>query len=149
MRDSRSNGTAGFVSSLLVVAAMLLAFGCGGDDGGGGNSTDQFLDFREFELPYDSIEECIAHSEMTGNLFESTECACNNCLDIMQECDVLKGCVAIRNCAFESGCRGALQCYLLPNAPCVDVINDFGNASVASALSLALGECEMSTGCLE
>jgi hypothetical protein len=67
----------------------------------------------------------------------------------MQECDVLKGCVAIRNCGFESGCRGAFECYLLPNAPCVEVINNFGNASAGAALSLALGECEMETGCVE
>jgi hypothetical protein len=133
-----------------VVVFLALGFGCG-DDGGGGKSTDdvEFLDFSAFELPYDSAQECVAYSEAAGRLFDTTACACENCLDIMQECDVLKGCVAIRDCGFESGCRGAFECYLLPGAPCVEVINDFGNASVGSALSLALSECQTSTGCLE
>jgi hypothetical protein len=130
-----------------VIATILLAFGCG-DDGGGGGSDDEFLDFSAFELPYDSVEDCIEHVETTGNVFNRT-CLCENCLDIMQECDVLKGCVAIRNCAFESGCRGAFECYLLPNAPCVEVINNFGTGSAGTALSLALGECGIDTGCVE
>jgi hypothetical protein len=150
MRDPSSRGEARLALWLFVAALGVLACGCG-DDGGGGKSANEveFLDFREFELPYDTAQECILHSQTAGQLFDSTACACENCLDIMQECDVLKGCVAIRNCGFETGCRGAFECYLLPNAPCVDVINDFGNASAGAALSLALGECEMSTGCLE
>ena len=149
MRDPSSRGNARLVRWLCAAAVMLLAFGCGDDGGGSGSTDDAFLDFSEFELPYETAEECIAHADATDNFFDATECACDNCLDIMQECDVLQGCVAIRNCGFETGCRGAFECYLLPDAPCVEVINNFGNASAGAAISLALGECEMSTGCLE
>lgn len=146
---SKFGGARPWSRFLCAAALLLLAAGCGGDGGGGDSTDDDFLDFGSFELPYDNADECIAFAEANGDVFASTACACENCLDIMQECDVLKGCVAIRDCAFASGCRGAFQCYLLPDAPCVDVINAYGNASVASALTLALGECEMSTGCLE
>lgn len=132
----------------LCAAAVLLAFGCGGGDDGGGDGLDvEFLDFRVFEEPYESVAECIEYSEERGVLYDATACACQNCFETMQECDVLDGCIAIRSCGFATGCRGAFECYLLPDAPCVEVINDYGNASVAAAITLDLSECQDASGC--
>lgn len=148
MRDPSARRSARLARWLCAVAAMLLASGCGGgDDGGGGGIEDEFLDFGMFEEPYETVEQCIAFSEERGVLYDATACACENCFATMQECDVLDGCIAIRSCGFSTGCRGAFECYLLPGAPCVEVINDYGNASVAAAITLDLSECQTASAC--
>ena len=133
-----------------LVALLMVAVGCG-DDGSGNDSASEpdFLDFSSLELPYETAEECIDNAQAIGQFGDGTACLCENCLGIMQECDALRGCVAIRGCGFESGCRGAFGCYLLPNAPCVEVINLFGNASAGAAILLDLNECETAAGCME
>ncbi len=69
-------------------------------------------------------------------------CGCNACLDPLYACQLDVGCVALRNCAIETGCVGA-ECV----RACADVIEMYGGAfSESSTLAVELGMC-IEAGC--
>jgi hypothetical protein len=55
--------------------------------------------------------------------------------------------VEIKQCSVESGCDDEWTCYLYPGAPCVDVIDEWGNASVATSVSIDIMDCAKRNGC--
>jgi hypothetical protein len=73
---------------------------------------------------------------------ECETCACNLCLDPLYACQQDVGCVAMRDCAEQTGCAG-VDCL----EPCGAVIDmhggPFGNSG---ALALALSDC-LSASC--
>jgi hypothetical protein len=75
------------------------------------------------------------------------DCMCNKCLAAIQECDALQGCREIRECSQASGCDSEISCYLFPGAPCVDVIDKWGNASVSVTVSLEYIKCAKLNKC--
>jgi hypothetical protein len=78
--------------------------------------------------------------EIATNDCES--CACNSCLDPLYACQQDAGCVAMRDCAEQSGCVGA-DCL----EPCGAVIDMYGGPFGSSgALALALSDC-LSASC--
>ena len=104
--------------------------------------------YSDAELPYETAEQCKAFAaDEDGDDSESTRCRCDACLEVMQECHALQGCREIVAFSNESSCSGAFACYLLPGAPCTEVIDRWGNASLAAAISLELMDCSDNAGC--
>lgn len=103
--------------------------------------------YADVPEPYadDDVAACKAFSEADEGLSEAKaaqrECFCDKCFDLMRQCDALPGCSEIRRCAWQSGCKTPIACYLLPGAPCREVIDRWGNGSVSAALQTELGEC--------
>lgn len=65
------------------------------------------------------------------------ECACNNCLNELHECQQDEGCTAIRMCAQEAMCSG-IACL----GPCGDTIDMYGGLGGPSAqMALTLSGC--------
>jgi hypothetical protein len=133
-----------------------LVAACGDDGNGKGEQKDltegleefEPYKFSELELPYETSDQCIMHGEEErDDTSAESECMCNQCLELMQECDVLPGCVEIVACAMESGCRDEFFCYLIPGAPCTETIDRWGNATLATAVSVALLDCAMDKEC--
>lgn len=91
-----------------------------GDDSGEGGSGDPVLDAC-LDLAVDDCQVC----------------ACNQCLDPLYACQQDPGCVAMRDCAEQTGCAG-VDCL----EPCGAVIDMYGGPFGASgALALALSDC--------
>jgi hypothetical protein len=68
---------------------------------------------------------------------ECETCACNLCLDPLYACQQDVGCVAMRDCAEQTGCAGA-DCF----EPCEEVIYMHGGPFGSSgALAIALSDC--------
>lgn len=106
------------------------------------------FDFSSLQLPYSSSDACIAHAKDSRNDTSApTACMCKNCLERMQECDVLPGCTEIVQCSMKSGCKNEYDCYLLPFAPCTATVDKWGNASVATTVSLELMSCTQANAC--
>ncbi len=103
----------------------------------------------EIPKPYEDVAGCKAYAVSKGDSSELTSCICDNCMETIQECDVLAGCGEIRACSIKTGCDNEYSCYLLPTAPpeCVEVIDRWGNASVAVTVSLELLECSKRAKC--
>lgn len=73
---------------------------------------------------------------------ECETCACNVCLDPLYACQQDVGCVAMRDCAEQTGCAGA-DCL----EPCGAVIDMHGGPfGDSGALALALSDC-LSASC--
>ena len=69
-------------------------------------------------------------------------CACDLCLEPLYACQQDPGCVAMRDCAEQSGCAGA-ECL----EPCGPVIDRYGGPfGESGALALTLSEC-LSAAC--
>lgn len=147
----------------LAGALLLCTFGCAKEDP---TVVDPYADvdpesievnpddwevfqFDELELPYEDSDACLVfQDEENGNTSDEVMCLCDGCLELMQECDALPGCIEIRACILESGCTDANSCYLVPFvAPCTDVIDKYGNSSVATAISTALMDCATENAC--
>jgi hypothetical protein len=104
--------------------------------------------FSELKLPYKTDDACVDHAKKERkDTSEMTACMCEKCLELMQECDVLPGCVEIIQCSRRSNCTNEYTCYLFPGAPCTETVDRWGNASVATAVSLQLMECAQSEKC--
>jgi len=103
--------------------------------------------FASLQKPYEDAASCIAYAASKGDTTDRTICQCNKCLENLQECDVLQGCGEIKACSNETGCDDEYSCYLLPGAPCVDVIDRWGNASVAVSVSIDLLDCSKLNKC--
>jgi hypothetical protein len=129
-----------------MTGLLATAVGCGSDDSSG--IDDGGRDFSELEKPYENAAECVQHLDDIGDINDGISCMCESCLEVMQECDALEGCVEIRRCGYETGCRGAFECYLVPPSPCAEVIDRWGNATIAAERSLAVSDCEVANGCL-
>lgn len=68
---------------------------------------------------------------------ECETCACELCLDPLYACQQDPGCVAMRDCAEQTGCAG-VDCL----EPCGAVIDMYGGAFGSSGmLALALSDC--------
>jgi hypothetical protein len=89
--------------------------------------------------PYTDIPGCMAANAQGHTAMHN--CLCMNCFSLMQQCDALPGCQAIWKCGADSGCNSPNACYLLPGAPCVTVIDEWGTGSVDTALTQALETC--------
>ena len=70
------------------------------------------------------------------------QCGCNNCLTQLQACERDPGCIAIRDCARRTGCRG-IDCYgFLNDGPCKQVIEANGGLIGASTTQAsAVSDC--------
>jgi hypothetical protein len=101
--------------------------------------------YNGVQSPYPDATACMAYDAQGHPSTHS--CLCTKCFQLTQECDSLPGCKAILKCAEDSGCTDANSCYLLPGAPCVQVINDYGTGSVSTALEQMLRACGASNGC--
>jgi hypothetical protein len=106
-----------------------------------------FFRFSDLQLPYETSDECVEHAAKRDDTTEQTACLCEKCLERMQECDVLPGCLEIVACSRETGCNGTYGCYLLPGAPCRDVVDRWGNASLATTVSIEIFDCITQFSC--
>lgn len=145
----------------VVLAALIgMSFalvGCGDDDSSADAGMDADDDdssvteddfvYADVPAPYadNDVAACQAFVEadegLEGDHSARRDCFCEECFDLMRQCDALPGCSEMRRCAWESGCRTPQSCYLLPGAPCRDVIDRWGNGSVSAALNTELGMC--------
>jgi hypothetical protein len=105
--------------------------------------------FDTFPKPYEDPQACIDFgATMRQDTSTRSSCLCENCLEIMQECDALPGCPEIRACAWRTGCKTEWDCYLTPGPKsCAEVIDRYGNGSVAVAVSIELLDCTDSSDC--
>lgn len=124
-----------------------------------GETAPMPFDFGTVKSPYDDIAGCKAFSsDDTPKGFHTTEraCLCENCFDLQQQCDALKGCQQIMKCVLDIGCTDANTCYLGPSKTpadpegkgCIEVIDLWGNGGVATALSNIIGDCSKMNNCL-
>jgi hypothetical protein len=156
-------------SSLRAMPLLLLLAACGGDNGDSDgeiydhdpnplptppdiNTTVDPVEFPTFRFsqiqkPYEDAAGCLAFAAANNTASDATTCMCNNCLETIQECDAMQGCREIRACSEESGCDSELSCYLIPGSPCVEVIDKWGNASVAVTVSIEFIECSKRFKC--
>lgn len=82
----------------------------------------------------DPIKECKMQADPPS---DCSDCMCENCLQELQACEADAGCVAIRQCAEETGCTG-VGCL----DACGDVIDMYGGFLGKSAMiGLAVNEC--------
>ncbi len=95
--------------------------------------------YTSVAAPYTDLTGCMGF-DAQGHM-AAHSCLCMACLSTMAQCDAMPGCRAIWKCAEDSGCTNAQACYLLPGAPCTNVINLWGTGSVSTALSQALQSC--------
>jgi hypothetical protein len=144
--------------SLLIASLVVLTLAACGEDGGKDKGRDKDLTegleefepykFSELELPYETPEQCIEHAETElDDTTDEIACLCEKCLELMQECDALAGCVEIRECVRTSGCTNEFSCYLIPGAPCQETIDKWGNASLATTVSVGLMDCRTAEQC--
>ncbi|MCA9679601.1 MAG: hypothetical protein KC464_31505 [Myxococcales bacterium] len=72
----------------------------------------------------------------------SEMCTCEACLNELTTCENDVGCVAIRECARTSGCRG-VDCYgAITPGPCREVIDQNGGLlGMADMAARALSDC--------
>jgi hypothetical protein len=110
-----------------------------GGDGGSGGSGDAATE--------DPEEACIERQHPSVS-DECADCRCDKCLDEFTACGEDDACVAIGQCADETGCWG-LACYT-PEA-CMDVFDENGGpVSPSVDLLLAIADCitaECNTNC--
>jgi hypothetical protein len=142
---------------LGAALAALSVAACGDDNGDGDKGKvpdvsadpDEFPHFRfsDLEIPFEDAELCKAYIAEHSGATDRTDCLCDSCLEVMQECEVLPGCVEIRQCAEMSGCNSDITCYLAPGAPCTEVIDQWGNASLATTVSLDVLNCTKTHKC--
>jgi hypothetical protein len=125
-----------------------------------GGLTPQPFDFKDVKSPYDDVASCKTFSSAdVPKDFHSDQraCLCDNCFDLMQECDALQGCQQIMKCILDIQCTDSNSCYLAPQKTaldpdgkgCVEVIDRWGNAGVATALSNNIGTCSTPAGCIK
>ncbi|MGH7436839.1 MAG: hypothetical protein ACRENE_14290 [Polyangiaceae bacterium] len=103
------------------------------------SSIPAFFDYTTVTAPYADAAGCMAYNN-EGHQAQH-DCLCQNCFTLMQECDAQPGCQAIWKCSADANCTDANSCYLLPGAPCVLPINNYGTGSVETGLEQALGAC--------
>ena len=97
------------------------------------------FNFNTVKAPYDAAG-CKAYDPYGHKAVH--DCYCDNCGDLMAQCDALPGCQQILKCELDSGCTSPTACYLTPiNPPCATVINEWGTGSVATALTQYLQQC--------
>jgi hypothetical protein len=129
-----------------------------GDDG---TPTPVPFLYESVPSPYDDgdVAACKAFTSPDAPANFHTEqrgCICDNCFDLERQCDALQGCQQIMKCILDIGCTDSNSCYLAPQKTaldpdakgCVDVIDLWGNAGVATALSNQIGDCEKAAGCI-
>lgn len=100
-----------------------------------------FYKYSDATAPYADVAGCMAFADQ-GHKAQH-DCLCQSCFTLMQQCDAAPGCQAIWKCSADANCTNANSCYLLPGAPCVIVINQYGTGSVSTGLEQALGACGM------
>jgi hypothetical protein len=147
----------------LLVLLLLASPACG-DEGGDSDNAEattqplpkieinpddwEVYRFSDLKLPYKTSAACIDFGKTKRNDTSAfTTCMCNHCLERMQECDVLKGCREIVDCSTDSGCKNEYTCYLIPGAPCTETVDLWGNASVATTVSLEIMDCSTANHC--
>jgi hypothetical protein len=134
----------------LVAGTSLLA-ACGDDEGGGDVESGDIppvYDFSALKIPFESSEKCKAtFSKKYQDTSPVTTCRCDQCLDKMQECEAVPGCVEIMACSNRTGCRNEFDCYLFPGAGCQEVIDRWGNSSLATAISIDIMACTDAKAC--
>jgi hypothetical protein len=133
--------------TILLASVTLLA--CG-DDSGESESGDipEPRRFSELKLPFTDAAGCIAtNAKNHGDTSPITSCRCNACLEAMQECEAVAGCPEIMACSNETRCTDEFSCYLFPGARCAPVIDQWGNSSLAVAISLEIMACSMPNNC--
>jgi hypothetical protein len=104
--------------------------------------------FRDVPDPWPADTEAACNAFDTS-FPEQRACLCAGCRDIVHQCDALKGCIEVRQCANRIGCTDSNSCYLTPTVPggCVEPIDRWGNTGFAVALSNRVGECVVANKC--
>lgn len=140
-----------------IVVPMALLVACGGEGAGGGGDdaadadadvdadsdtdadADTDADTGGTEEP--GVESCVAQSDGS----DCSVCACTNCFFELQACQADAGCVAIRECAQETGCIG-IACYT--DGHCTKVI-DANGGPLGDSASLArdVSDCVEDAAC--
>jgi hypothetical protein len=133
-------------TNLLFAAFLLVA--CGDDDATESGDIPEPRHFSELKIPFADSASCIStnakkHDDTSG----ITSCRCNACLDYMQECEAVQGCQEIVACSNRTGCNDEFSCYLFPGAQCAPVIDQWGNSSLAVAISLDILACSKTNNC--
>lgn len=103
--------------------------------------------FDQIPAPYADAASCKTYtSEYPTTKPAARACLCDKCFKLQQQCDALKGCQEELKCVLDSGCTDINSCYI-NDGPCRDVVDKWGNTSVASTLVEFLGECGVANGC--
>jgi hypothetical protein len=131
--------------------AAIAILGCG-DDADSSKAEDGDIPeprhFSELKQPFNDAAGCTStmakkHQDTSG----VTSCRCNACLDSMEECEAVPGCIEIMTCSNQTGCLDEFSCYLLPGAKCAPVIDQWGNSSLATAIALDIMACSKTASC--
>ncbi len=136
---------------IAILTVCLEAFGCGGDGGGGGDPTADADADSDADADADTdtggdsgdvtIDDCIAES--SGD--DCSVCACENCVAQIGTCQGDPGCIAIRECAQQTGCVG-ISCYL--DGHCTEAVDANGGPLGDSAgLAQLLSDCVEDAAC--
>jgi hypothetical protein len=154
---------------LFMYGAMLsivswMAIGCGDDDGangdagsGGAGGTDAGSGGSDAGSggsepdagsEPDPVEACRQRAADQGLFCEEvSNCSCEHCTDLLEECAEDEGCMAILACASETGCSG-VSCYVGPQPNCMAVIDAYGGPQeVSTAIASGLEMCVTNSGC--
>jgi hypothetical protein len=160
--------------ALVVMSFSGIALGvaCGGEDdgdssgsagsGGGGGSPgaadggdiyDQLgidpppedtpdFTYSDVPAPYEDIDGCKAFSDTYP---DERGCMCDNCFDLMQQCDALQGCQEMFECQLEQQCVDENDCYF--GGKCTEIYDRWGNTGASTALSRLIGTCANENTC--
>ncbi|MEM6990929.1 MAG: hypothetical protein AAF721_10540 [Myxococcota bacterium] len=92
-----------------------------------------------------AITECEATAMGMGTCPEVYECVCGSCVCELAACQEDAGCVAIRDCAQETGCLG-LDCYMMET--CMEVIDaNGGPVGDSASIAISLSTCTEGAAC--
>jgi hypothetical protein len=107
----------------------------------------QNVRFDQIPAPYPDAASCKTYtSDFPATNAAARPCMCDKCFAYQQQCDALKGCREELKCVLDSGCTDITSCYI-NDGPCRDVVDKWGNTSVASTLVEFLGACSVANGC--
>ncbi len=81
------------------------------------------------------------------------DCECDNCLQLVHQCDALQGCREMRQCTQDVGCSDPYTCYLTPTttpahpAGCTPIFDKWGNTGLSTYLVNSLNTCATGANC--
>jgi hypothetical protein len=100
--------------------------------------------FTTVQAPYTTPAQCMNYADEGHPAIHN--CYCQNCFNLIQQCDALPGCKEILQCAFANpkACQTASNCYF---TACSTVIDKWANTSLASFLTSELETCATTNNC--
>jgi hypothetical protein len=96
--------------------------------------------------PEDTVAACNAFDTRWP---KQRACICDNCMELIHECDALPGCKEILTCAVTLGCTDSASCYYAPanGTGCQTQIDEWGTGSVSTALIVLIASCRTDNNC--